>query len=162
MGPQWKEVECGGLGDSCCRNMSLGDYCYPNGQWKIVPGPDATDDAANDLVFAQVEIVACCVPIGSAISKARLCYRATGRILWTTDPKHFILEYTVNGKTQYAHLPGPHWIGDPVSSKGVLAYLEEAVKKTWRFPLRYPERIPDTKCVKDCFWTVVNATIRGL
>lgn len=162
MGQQWREVECNGLGENCCRNMSLGDYCHPDGDWKIVPGRDATDEARDDLLSATFDIVSCCVPIGAAVSKARLCYTTTGRILMSKSPRHFILEYTTNGKTQYAHMPGWDWIGDPVSGKGASAYLKEALMRTWRFPLRYPERIPDTKCVKDCFWTVVSATIRGL
>jgi hypothetical protein len=133
------------------------------GNWKIVPGDDAYDDARDEFNAAVVEIVICCVPIpgGVAASGTRFCARATGRIL-KTRRGHYILEYIWNGRKHYAHMPGWNFIGDKVCDKGVQLYLTEVVRRSPGFWLRYPERIADAKCVKNCFWTVVSATCRGL
>jgi hypothetical protein len=155
-------VNCNGLASTCCNNACWGGSFW-TGNWKIGPGHDAYDDAELELLMAELEIFVCCVtmPGGVGASGTRLCSRATGQIL-KTRRGHYILKYIWNGKEHYAHMPGYHVIGDNVCGKGVKQYLEEVVFRSWGFPLRYPEKISDAKCVKNCFWTVVNAVCHGL
>jgi len=120
----WVTVGCRGLAANCCERACDGGKfddgsSHWTGNWKIVPGHDAYDDALKDYNAAVFEIMLCCMPMpgGVGASGTRFCARATGRIL-KTKRGHYILEYIWNGRKHYAHMPGWHFIGDKVCDRG--------------------------------------------
>jgi RHS repeat-associated protein len=67
-------TNCRGLGENCCR-----EACRPygfSGNWKIVEGRDAYDDASEDLDDAVCNIQFCCMPLpvaGIVSATSRTC-----------------------------------------------------------------------------------------
>ena len=161
-------TECGGLAANCCSLAcgSVGRTCPWTGSYKIVPGPDAFDDAKDDYESAICDIALCCVPIpGGAVAAgaSRLCWR--GSIIISTRGHALVRIVSPSGKVFYRHMPGMSRVGKPITRKACDRYI--ANTKWWgklfpEIPLRKPLDTTSTLCSPNCVWTAVRAIGNGL
>ena len=147
----YRTVECQGLASGCCR-----EACCPNGgdsgggcmtftgSWKIVPGPDAYDDAEGDFDAAIAEIVICCIPIPAA-KCAQVAWqgmRCTTRLVrvtrwgspiksgrWVMKGEPTWWNYVCSGKFQ-----PPSWPGGNIPAGKALCWTAEVPLKNLRWP----------------------------
>lgn len=116
-------VSCHGLASTCCNNACWGGVFW-TGNWKIVPGHDAYDDAEFDLLIAEVEIVLCCLPGPPACGMVRPGVRYCKTFIFRAERNSFKLPARVD-----PYVKRIHWHMGP--GKGLMKYHLPYESKSW-------------------------------
>lgn len=126
---EWVAVDCRGLAANCCERACDGGKfddgsSHWTGNWKIVPGHDAYDDALDDYNAAVYEIMLCCVPGPPACRVARPGVRYCSKFIFRAEINAFKLPPKVG-----PYVKRIHWHMGP--GKGLMKYHLPYEFKSW-------------------------------